>query len=497
MLSPLTREQRAAVESPARHLAIAAGPGTGKTTTLAHRAARLVRAGAAPHRVALITFTRDATATLSRRVSLLLGRASGVDVRSFHSLAARELGAGDAGFLDAADARRLALRAAASIGLAGDDAADRFLAFVTYVKSREVPPEAAYRARFTRLSRDETAVASAFHAFVEAQAGRLDFDDLLAAFRDRLRGDRAFLDRVASRLEHLLVDEYQDVNRIQHDVVRLLASRVPVTVVGDARQAIYGFRGGDVAHLEGFASDTGGARLPLTLTFRAPRALVDAANRVLAGADPIRAATRRRGAAPRALRCATAGEEAELVADEAWRLLARGVDPAEIAVLYRARPLAAAFEDLLRARVGAARRSTGRRGKSEREKWDAVAGVARSTIHAAKGLEWDHVFLLGAREGGLPSGVDAASPHAGELLEEERRLFYVAVTRARASVTVTWPERDRGRTHAPSRFLAPWMGGEGNPVVAQAQAVAGSAPVPCASTRSSRLRSSLSAALPP
>ena len=211
---------------------------------------------------------------------------------------------------------------------------------------------------------------------------------------------------MAERLDHVLVDEFQDVNAAQEESVRRVTVRGPrVTIVGDPRQAIYGFRGASPDHLLRFPEAFGRrARvLALATNFRATRHLVDLANRVEPGLAPMRAASRARGAMPRLEGFPDAASEAEAAVQRV-----SGWDLAESTVLVRARHHAAAF-------LLAWRRS----GREE--------PPPLRTIHAAKGLEWERVLLLGAREGNLPSD-RAATPEA---LAEERRMLYVAVTRAR------------------------------------------------------------------
>src|SRR5581483_1321056 len=121
---------------------------------------------------------------------------------------------------------------------------------------------------FAPLAPWEDALAGAQEAYERRKGDRLDYDDLLVTFRDRLRAQRAFREGVVARLDHLFVDEYQDVNALQADAVHLVTTGKDaprVTVVGDARQSIYGFRGGDPRHLEGFLAPYGarGKRLAL------------------------------------------------------------------------------------------------------------------------------------------------------------------------------------------------------------------------------------------
>ena len=441
----LTAEQRRAVASKAHALEVRAGAGTGKTTTLAHRLARLAAEGAPEHRLLAVTFTRDATVALERKLAIILGRGHGVRVSSFHAWAARELAPEEPRYLAQDDARRIVLRAlqrrpprlgfSSALGAGSEDLASRVLGFLSFVKNAETSVGGAIDRQFPALAPYVAELESLAERYAEEKRDRLDYDDLLLRFRDRMRGATFRMD-VSSRLDHLAVDEFQDVNAPQAEVVRLATTgpEAPsVTVVGDARQSIYAFRGGGPQHLDRFLDAYGkhGARVPLTVCFRSTRAIVRAGNALLPDAHPLRA----RPKAPPGVEPTLAGyddglAEARGVAEHLAALRETGAQPQDCVVLVRARSLASRFVEEARER--------------------GVDDVPVATIHAAKGLEWDHVVLLGAREGGLPSShaLRAAPAAQPSLLEEERRLLYVAVTRARKTLMVTW-------AGTPSRFLAP------------------------------------------
>lgn len=492
----LTREQRAVVTSSAHAVAVHAGAGTGKTLTLAHRIARLGPDARAQSRLLVVTFTREATASLQRRISILLGRDHRVRVLSFHQWAARELPSDQRNFLDEGEARRILERLLKrepmlSRALGKEEPVARLRSFLGFVKNRETSIADALSGPFAPLASWEERLVELRAAYEEQKGDRLDYDDVPILFRDRLRSPthRA---QVASALDHLLVDEYQDVNGVQAESVHLLttAPRSPdVTVVGDARQSIYGFRGGSPTHLARFHEPYGSCArvLGLTTNFRASRRLVHAANLVEAGLFPMRPAPRAKlGTAPVLLACEDGATEARQAVDHVESLLRGGEDPAEIAVLARARYLAQPYCEEVAARLRdehwlaenasacnawldgddtmppAAGRVLARRerqGAPTRKLTSKIAALRPTvglsqvlvrTIHAAKGLEWDHVLLLGAREGGLPSEqtIQMSEPTLAACLAEERRLMYVALTRARRTFTATWAGRQ-------SRFLAP------------------------------------------
>lgn len=502
----LTPEQRAAIDSTAHALEIRAGAGTGKTFTLAHRVARMARGGVPEHRLLVVTFTREATASVARRLGILLGRDHEVRVLSFHQWAARELPPEERRFLEDGEARRIVLQAlqrratgpgfARALGVApgsGDDVATRVMGFLSYVRNAETTVGGAIDGPYAALAPYDALLRDIEETYVERKGGRLDYDDLILAFRDRLRRLPEFRKRVAGGLDHLFVDEYQDVNPAQAQTVKLLTKEdgAPgVTVVGDPRQSIYGFRGSSPRFLLDFLKAYGdrGERVALTRSFRSTRSIVAASNEILPDPHPLRAQPKAsEGAAPRLLPCVDAAVEARAVADHVERLLGDGASPNDIVVLCRSRHLAAAYAEEVQERrrcdlwakdnpdqiekadtapqkMGAAMLARAanvleRRRRLKSLHSEPLLAVEVKTIHAAKGLEWDHVVVLGARDGGLPSDHALSAPKhcAKEILAEEQRLAYVAATRARRTLLFTWPEKGARRTYEPCRFLAPLL----------------------------------------
>jgi DNA helicase-2/ATP-dependent DNA helicase PcrA len=168
----------------------------------------------------------------------------------------------------------------------------------------------------------------------------LDFDDLLIAWRSLLT-DPVVGPAMTDRWDHVLVDEYQDVNQIQVDIVRLLRPEgAGLTVVGDDAQAIYGFRGADAAHLTDLATSLPGASvIRLERNFRSRQPLLDLANvvRPTNGGLALRLTSDRPdGPQPRLMRCYDPAEEARLVADSVLEAVEAGGRLADQAVLMRA-----------------------------------------------------------------------------------------------------------------------------------------------------------------
>jgi DNA helicase II / ATP-dependent DNA helicase PcrA len=283
LLSGLDPEQRRAAEITAGPLLIVAGPGTGKTRTLTHRIAHLVRdEGVDPEHCLAITFTRRAAEELRERLTGLLGAAARVPVTTFHALGLRILReqAQRAGltpdFRIAADTERLALLRAAfgEPASAGRDPR-RLLAEV----SRLARSAAGEQGAIPSGVDDDLAGPLARYRANKRAANLVDLDDLLVLPVTLLEADPDLAGAYRCRWPHVSVDEYQDVDDLQY---RLLRQLVPpagnLCAIGDPDQAIYGFRGADVGFFLRFAADYPGARtVTLTRNYRSSTAIVAAA----------------------------------------------------------------------------------------------------------------------------------------------------------------------------------------------------------------------------
>ena len=312
LLSALNAEQREAVSHgagprPAPPLAIIAGAGSGKTATLAHRVARLVRDGADPQRVLLLTFSRRAAQALERRAGHVLlksMRSRGAEPPSlpwagtFHGIGARLLReyatriglAANFTIHDRGDSEDLMglVRQARRI----DTAKTRFPGSATCVAiySRAVnsgsPLADVLRDVFPWCAGCEAELGALFDAYVEAKQAQLvlDYDDLLLYWAAML-DEPAIAAEVGQRFDHVLVDEDQDTNRLQARILRALKpDGVGVTVVGDDAQAIYGFRAATVRNILDFPSqyDPPARIVTLERNYRSTQPILDASNAVIA-----------------------------------------------------------------------------------------------------------------------------------------------------------------------------------------------------------------------
>ncbi|MGN9907992.1 UvrD-helicase domain-containing protein [Phytohabitans sp. LJ34] len=511
LLDRLDALQRVAASAPGGPLLIVAGPGTGKTRTLTHRIAYLcAELNVYPEQCLAITFTRRAAEELRERLDGLLGPvAEDVTVATFHSLGlailrehASAAGLGE-GFGVADDTQRAEAKAEA-----GDD-----------------------RDAYVKVLRQQNLV---------------DLDELVELPVTLLRDDPELVEEYRTRWRWIFVDEYQDVDATQYELLRLLSPPDGnLCAIGDPDQAIYSFRGADVAYFLRFSQDFTDARLVrLTRNYRSAAPIVAAAVQAIAPStlvsgrrlDPARLDPEAPlvGLYP----AGSAVEEAdfvrrtvdELVGGVSHRSLDSGridgrsstISFSDIAVLYRTDAQAAPVVEALsragipvqkrshnrlrdRAGVGSIARELRHAGglggsiaarvrlagqvlaqrftaptldapsaTSPEDIWGAVEvltplaqrcgddlelflsqlatgaevdaldpraeAVTLLTLHAAKGLEFPVVFLVGCEDGLLPLRLPGRPP-AEEELAEERRLFFVGLTRAQDRLYVSHASR--------------------------------------------------------
>jgi DNA helicase-2/ATP-dependent DNA helicase PcrA len=360
-LDSLNDQQRVAATHPGGPLLVLAGAGTGKTTTLAARVAWLIGEGAAPERVLLLTFTRRAAREMLARARSYLGRsphgrhAGRVVGGTFHSVAHRfvrrhaaALGL-PAGFgvLDAGDAADLLdlVRQDAGVGQTGRRFPRKSTLLDIYSRTvnaqrplRELLAEA-----FPWCERHGDDLAKLFveYGARKRSLGVLDLDDLLLYWR-ALAQDGVVGTEIARAVDHLLVDEYQDVNGLQVDLVRALrADRPEVTAVGDDLQAIYGFRSASPSHILDFPQHFPGATtVALERNYRATQPLLDVANAVAEQASrayrKALRADRPGGRPPELVACLDESAQATEVCERVLDARERGALLREQAVLMRA-----------------------------------------------------------------------------------------------------------------------------------------------------------------
>ena len=378
LLDELNQHQREAVLATEGPVLVLAGAGTGKTRVITYRVAHLIEQGVPPYAILAVTFTNKAAGVMKERISDLL-RASGRDasdvwVSTFHSFCARllrreavHLGLPrDFAIYDDDDQTAAVKRALAQLDLSAEDYPPRTLrAQISHAKNHGISPEEMESQAAQMRDPGRKDVASIFRAYDEIlrKAAALDFDDLLLRAVDLLRDHPDVRAAWSQRFQYLMVDEFQDTNRAQEELVRLLAgTKKNLCVVGDEDQSIYGWRGARAGNLKRFTQDFPDLKIiRLEENYRSTQTILDAAAAVVKNnSDRLGKnlhATLGSGGKLRFFEAPDAVAEAEFVCGEISALV-RGDPDARVAVLYRTGAQSRSFEEVLR-RLGIRHRVVG------------------------------------------------------------------------------------------------------------------------------------------
>jgi DNA helicase-2/ATP-dependent DNA helicase PcrA len=326
-------EQQAAIDATEPAIAVLAGPGSGKTSVLAHRARRLLVAPTS--RALLLTFTNKAAAEMKARLmSAATITSNRVFASTFHTFAMHVLRShGDVigvnpefEVLDSEQMTAFSQEASVEAGIV-----DQFARW-SFLRLRRLPvPE--------KLVVDYGAIYSE----AKRSAQVLDFDDLIVYTADLFERRPDIASAYAMRYPHMLVDEFQDTNAAQFAIVRALASHTEtVSVFADDDQAIYQFAGAESANVRRFTTELGAQSFPLTYNYRCRKEIVDRANRLIAS-DPSYSGRQMQAVYPGGhvlvVEYDSPDAEAESIAEEVARLIdERKAEPSDIAILSRASP---------------------------------------------------------------------------------------------------------------------------------------------------------------
>jgi DNA helicase II / ATP-dependent DNA helicase PcrA len=379
-LSQLNPQQRDAVETTEGPVLILAGAGSGKTRVITYRIAHLIEnLGAMPESILAMTFTNKAAAEMGERVDKLVGGLSVAKplISTFHSFCVRLLrrdiealrlpsstpGAPPIGLskqfviYDEADQSSVAKSVMRRLGIDDKQTTPRsVLAHISWAKNHMLDPQEVY----VQSSDPKTERVAQIYAEYKkelAKANALDFDDLLLEAVRLLKAVPTVREYYNRRFHYVLIDEYQDTNRPQYELMRLLAgTRHNVCAVGDEDQSIYSWRGADIRNILEFENDFPEAKIiRLEQNYRSTQNILQAASAVVANNVRRKGKTlwtSRTGGTKLGYYEAADGEnEALFVADYASKYLREAVDHSEdgrVAVLYRTNSQSRLFEEAMR-----------------------------------------------------------------------------------------------------------------------------------------------------
>jgi len=366
-LSELNPEQRDAVCFGEGPLLVVAGAGSGKTRTLAYRVAYLIATGISPDRILLLTFTRRAAEEMIRRATAIAARGTGVTGQvwggTFHSVANRILriygkAAGlspDFTVMDQADSEDMIDVTRHDLGLQSRE--KRFprkrtcLAIYSRRVNGDESLEEVLNQHFPWCKEWEEELKQLFQGYVKRKQSRnvLDYDDLLLYLAELL-ADGELARRIGDRFDHVLVDEYQDTNRVQAAILKgLRRNNKNIMVVGDDAQSIYSFRAAAVENMFDFPKDFEGA-LTVTLerNYRSVPPILESTNQLIAQAKQRYSkdlwSERSQGEKPKLVTCWDERRQDEYVIEKVLEHYEQGVPLRRQAVLFRAAHLSNGLE---------------------------------------------------------------------------------------------------------------------------------------------------------
>lgn len=355
IINLLNSQQRVVVTEGDGPCLVLAGAGSGKTKTIVHRVAYLLSQGVEPSDILLLTFTNKAAREMMERCNALLGHTShGIWGGTFHHIANRMLRqeAGRVGYtprftiLDEDDKKKLLKQSIKVFGEPPERAIKPEVigSLLSYSTNTLTPIQEVVKMRFShadQLSQWFIDFAIFFRKR-KKELNAMDFDDLLVYWLELVSGQSDRAQAWQRRFRYVLVDEYQDINRLQDAIVERLASvHHNLLVVGDDAQSIYGFRGADVDHIRSFPQRFPHARMfPLTINYRSTPEILEVANAALkehhqAFKKELQA-QRGSGVRARLWEPLTLQEEAQAVIDEIRHNQGNGISLNDQAVLFRA-----------------------------------------------------------------------------------------------------------------------------------------------------------------
>ena len=371
LLDKLNPQQREAVEAVDGPVLILAGAGSGKTRVITHRIAYLIeRRGVAPDSILAVTFTNKAAGEMAERVEQLIGHSSLARpvVATFHSFCVRmlrrdieALRIGNEGLTksfaiyDEADQQAVVKAAMRRMSLDDKQLTPRVvLSKISWAKNHMIDPQEYYLNSSDPISERIAHIYGTYSKELR-KANALDFDDLLLEAVRLLKSSSEVRERYNRRYRYLLIDEYQDTNRPQYELMKLLAGEGKnVCVVGDEDQSIYSWRGADIRNILEFERDFPGARtIRLEQNYRSTQVILEAASAVVARNAQRKGKhlwTSRQGGSLIGYYEAPDGEnEALYIADTIQKYLRKsGDEQPRAAVLYRTNSQSRLIEEAMR-----------------------------------------------------------------------------------------------------------------------------------------------------
>ena len=442
---------------------IVAGPGSGKTAVIVSRICALIEQAQIPAgKILAVTFSRKAADNMKRRFLNIMPGSDIPFFGTFHSIffmiLKQAYGLSSANIVSEDQKENILLNAADHDQIEYEDPFDFASALIneiSKVKSGGSKPESFISSVVTPAE-----FRKLYEAYTLALTKQklIDFDDMLSLCLKLLTEREDIRNYWQKRFRYILVDEFQDINLLQYQIIRILAApQNNLFAVGDDDQSIYAFRGASPKIMRRFLNDYPDAVLiKLIKSYRCPTPVLNCSHKII---------IQNKGRIQKKMeslhgssfgivqirKCKNQLAEYESIAKDIRKLLREGTNPREVAILLR-RSLEFPVIQKVLANYGITTETMQQYDKGASREASLTkhsSCVQLMTIHAAKGLEFRHVYLPDVSEGILP----AKKSYTKDALEEERRILYVAMTRAAESLKIYFPEKIRNKKTAPSRFL--------------------------------------------
>ncbi len=365
LLSALNPEQQKGVLETDGAVLVLAGAGSGKTRLLVYKIAYLIKElGISPEVIFATTFTNKAAGEMKMRAEELVGRdIEGLWIGTFHSLCGRILRqtAEAVGLkrnftiFDEQDSLRLTKEAMSSLEISTDEVKPQGVVnFISKLKERLITPQEFASRASSEYEKLILRIYERYQELLESSNG-VDFDDMIMKVVMLLKRERARLIYWSGKFEYILVDEFQDTNRAQYELVKLLATvHRNITVVGDDDQSIYGWRGAEIRNILDFPNDFKQTKIiRLEQNYRSTQRILAVANSVIANNTmryPKKLWSASLNGKKPLLACLyNEYDEARWVAEKIDELIAQeGLSYSDIAVLYRTNAQSRVFEEVFR-----------------------------------------------------------------------------------------------------------------------------------------------------
>lgn len=487
--------QKRAIISESIRLLCIAGAGSGKTTVLTKRIEHLVKTkGVDPSKILAITFTRHAAKQMKERLNNV---ASTATICTFNSFCETNLQKYEHHYYDKPQtvlSYRQSIKLLSDcfselrISLSGlyrdyfgNGSLDRSSDFelrgqlfndifsvVDYLKNEDLEPDAILDTLNYQKNYSDKNLAQIIHDVVKVYLSKMkyigfrDYSDQVLHFYKLLCKNNSVCDQIKDKYDYIFIDEYQDVNTIQVKLIdKILRNDSNLFVVGDPRQSIFGFRGSDIKHIMNFSKKYNDSKVvSLKTNYRSAKNIIEIANTSI----------KEMGITPQVgvkdftedvylIECETEEREAEFISNHMLRLIASGIKPCELFVISRTNAQLNYITEHLNAKGIHVLKKSVELHNMSKEALDNQVTV--STVHAIKGLEAKHVFVTGLVSSVFPSftkdkAVVSTIKHkySKSIIDEEKRLFYVALTRAKEGLYVSHYKKNvNGKKRSKSTFL--------------------------------------------